>query len=173
MQHAHLLTVLSIVMLSSMVSASDQKNSIISSLFYSQFPCNSRNSEDKQRRKGDYIVKQTLKDALKSDSLYEYRNFVYAIATASLMTNSQQKLINSRANAGMLGAIPLMCFSKTRHIGVGMSIFAGGLKIEAASQLPHIDVDHVVDTFKQLEVLTDQQQTTVFPSSYQNPSDII
>lgn len=143
-------------------------------MFHSQFPFNSLNSEEKQKRKSDYIVRQTLKDALKSDSLYEYKNFVYAVATASIMTNSQQKLINSRANAGMLGAIPLMCFSKTRHIGVGMSIFAGGLKIEAASQLPHIDVDHVVDTFKLLEeAITDQQQTTVFPSSYQSPSDII
>jgi hypothetical protein len=67
-----------------------------------------------------------------------------------------------------------MFHSKTRKIGIGMLTVAGALKLDAAYQLPLIDVEHVHDSLKEIEKsMAAHKHTWKMPSSPQNTSDII
>lgn len=169
------LSLLSSVILFSMLSASDENPSVISSIVSSQFPFSSLNTVEKQRKMSEYIVKNNLQNLLSVDSPLEYKKTVFAVVSASIMLNEQQQLLNDRANSGFLSALPFMFYPKTRKIGVGMWAVASGLKIDAVRRLPHIDVDHVQDQFKMIEELIMEHDKTNWevPSCPQDPSDVI
>lgn len=171
MHNVPFLSILSLLILSSPLSASDSERSLVSSLLHSQFPFNSRNTVEKQRQMSRRIVANMLDDVF-SDG--EFQAHVYATFTASRLLNKQQQLLNIRANTGLLTAIPFMFHSKTRKIGIGMLTVAGALKLDAAYQLPLIDVEHVHDSLKEIEKsMAAYKHTWKMPSSPQNTSDII